>query len=87
MFAKLAQFARWHGAGTVTRPQNDNHPLRLVVGCRPPRRSVLTCRWQKTPSGRLECVWGVEAADATAPGKEPQLCPLGRATLRVLLAA
>jgi hypothetical protein len=62
MFAKLAHFGhfgRTHGAGFAARPSNDNHPLRLVVASRRPRRSILACHWHRTPSGTLECVWSV----------------------------
>ncbi len=89
MFAKLAQlghFGRPQSAGPSARPCNDNHVLRLVVS-RWSRRARLTCRWQKTPDGMLECVWGTEGVDATGTAKEPQSCWPNRSPLRALLAA
>jgi hypothetical protein len=91
MFAKLAHFGhfgRTHGARFAALPSNHNHPLRLVVGSRRPRRSVLACHWQTTPSGTLECVWSVDGADSTvAAAPEPQISRLSGSRLRALLAA
>ena len=91
MFAKLAHFGhfgRTHGAGFAAWPSNDNHPLRLVVASRRPRRSILACHWHRTPSGTLECVWSVEGVDSTvAAAPEPQICRPSGSRLRALLAA
>jgi hypothetical protein len=91
MFAKLAHFGhfgRTHGAGFAARPSNDNHPLRLVVASRRPRRSILACHWHRTPSATLECVWSVEGVDSTvAATPEPQICRPSGSRLRALLAA
>jgi hypothetical protein len=75
MFAKLAQFGRFgrtHKAGIVFRSSNDGHLLRLAASRRPPRR-VLACRWRKTPTGGLECVWGIERTEVTAVPQESQI--------------
>jgi hypothetical protein len=34
------------------------------VSSRRLRRPVLACRWQKAPSGALECIWHIAAVDA-----------------------
>jgi hypothetical protein len=81
MFAKKAQslnFSRDHFSrnselgrnAAAARPSNDNQindnqPVRLVAPRRR-KRPMLSCRWNLTPAGRLECSWD----DGSAPAAE-----------------
>jgi hypothetical protein len=91
MFAKLAyfgHFGRTHGTRFAAWSSNDNHPLRLVVASRLPKRRALACHWHTTPSGTLECVWTVEGTDTPGTAApEPQICRLNGSPQRALLAA
>jgi hypothetical protein len=76
MFTKRAQFhmfgvGRGGHSAAPAGPCNDNHSVRRLAANveRMPRR-VLGCRWRQTPTGRLECMWHVETADASA-AEEP----------------
>jgi hypothetical protein len=73
MFAKKARsqyftrdFQRGFGRSAATvRACNDNQPVRLVAPRRR-KRPLLSCRWNLTPAGRLECSWD----DGSAPAAE-----------------
>ena len=76
MFAKKARslnYSRGHFSrdlglrrnAAVVRPCNDNQPMRLVAPRRQ-KRPLLSCRWNLTPAGRLECSW----RDGSAPAAE-----------------
>jgi hypothetical protein len=71
MFAKKAQslnFSRGPGLrrnAAAVRSCNDNQPVRLVAPRRR-KRPMLSCRWNLTPAGQLECSWH----DGSAPAAE-----------------
>jgi len=72
MFAKLATartFDRPRQAARVFSPAyaNDNR-LRGRANSYPARRQTLACHWHIHPAtGRLECIWHIEAAAAEDP--------------------
>jgi len=77
MFAKLARFngfGRRHAPLPVAKTAyvSDNHPVRRVTAASPrARRQILVCGWRQVPAtGRLECFWQIEPADAAA-AEEP----------------
>ena len=95
MFAKKAQslnFSRGHfsrGLGlrrnaAAVRPCNDNQAVHLVAPRRR-KRPVLSCRWNLTPAGQLECSWH----DGSVPtgGEEPGISWRGAAPRRLNRAA
>lgn len=93
MFAKKAQslnfsrghFSRGHfsrGLGlrrnaAAVRPCNDNQAVHLVAPRRR-KRPMLSCRWNLTPAGRLECSW----RDGSAPAAEEPWISWSGAALR-----
>ena len=72
MFTNLAVSrnpARRPQRAAAHRPSfaNDNRPDRRAFA-RPAGRQCLACRWHLHPeTGRLECSWRLEAADAEDP--------------------
>jgi hypothetical protein len=76
-FAKVRTFGTRRDAPGCGRPaySNDNHPSARHSQAPPgSQRRMLVCRWRlAAESGRLECQWEVEPADAH--GRLASQCP------------
>jgi hypothetical protein len=89
MFAKRARslnFSRGPGLrrnAAAVRPSNDNQPVRLVAPQRRAHRPLLSCHWQRTAAGRVECHWSTDTPD---PSNEGISCLAGRRVHRASIA-
>jgi hypothetical protein len=89
MFAKLVKSRAIDRRYVVSAPtvpvcSNDNRTdWRLADRARRPAPRVLACRWQVSPAtGKLECHWAIEGAEAAPQEPEPNWSIIMRSAVR-----